>query len=966
MNIGPYEILDELGRGGAGAVFRARGPDGTEVAVKILHAVRGGKSGEPALARFERERRLLGELASEGGFVPLLDAGEGPRGPWLAMPLLEGGTLRGRLVQRERLPTDEAVALVRALALAMGRAHARGIVHRDLKPENVLFDREGRPHVADLGLAKHFLEGAPGAAASVSLSRTGEFRGTAGYMAPEQMNDAKSVGPQADVFALGAILYECLSGRPPFEGESVIELVDKATRGAFEPLGPLAPGAPRELVALVHATLAPSPAARPADGAALASRLDRAVVARAPRSRALVAAALVMAAAIAACLAAWTARRPSPAEPPRIEPARPTAPAAPSPSTPAPAAPPSPAIPDALRPLVQGHRARLAAVLGSPRLHHAAAVNAIAVSPDGSRIATAGVENFIRVWDARTGDELLTLRRHTEAATCVTYAAGDRIVSAALDGRVCVWNARTGALISARSTAPQRDDVNALALMHGGTIAFAGTKSGNVLAFSIDEPDSPPKQIHSQGPAVTAIGVSPSEQIFSGDKDGKIVVGDPLKGRLVGETRPYQALVKAVAPVDDRIHIVGYADGMLYALDLQGGPAIYWHAHPSALHALCLSKDGKLLVTAGDNLTAGEEDEVAIFELQGQKPNQLRRIRVSRPRCVAFLDPSTIAVGTFDHSIRIFDVATGRELRETPGHRGWIADIAVSADGARALTAGKDGTARLWDLASGRQLRVLEHRSMVYSTAFAPDGRLVATGAQDGAVRIWDPESGSLRATLAGHQDIVGRLLFAKDGLLASASWDGILRTWKIAPDGSGTEARSFGERHARGSSPAITFGPDARKAYYANGDAKGDWPLTVWEIETGTWMAARGGTSLGCRSIAVDRDERFVLIGTRSGELQMASLRDPLAPVERLEGHARGREITSIAISPEGHRAASAGDDGTLKLWDLATRRELDSIDLWSAIGDKPLSVAFAGDGALLVGTHRGLLLRYEIAPGR
>src|SRR5262245_49828482 len=148
MNIGPYEILGELGRGGAGAVFRARRPDRTEVAVKVLHAVPGGKSGEPAFARFERERRLLGELAREGGFVPLLDAGEGPRGPWLVMPLLEGGTLRGRLADGGSLPTAEAVALVRALALAMGRAHARGIVHRDLKPENVLFDREGRPHVA--------------------------------------------------------------------------------------------------------------------------------------------------------------------------------------------------------------------------------------------------------------------------------------------------------------------------------------------------------------------------------------------------------------------------------------------------------------------------------------------------------------------------------------------------------------------------------------------------------------------------------------------------------------------------------------------------------------------------------------------------------------------------------------------------------------------------------------------------
>src|SRR5262249_37175760 len=146
-----------------------------------------------------------------------------------------------------------------------------------------------------------------------------------------------------------------------------------------------------------------------------------------------------------------------------------------------------------------------------------------------------------------------------------------------------------------------------------------------------------------------------------------------------------------------------------------------------------------------------------------------------------------------------------------------ISDIAVSADGARALTAGKDGTARLWDLASGRELHVLEHESLVYSTAFAPEGRLVATGAHDGSVRIWDQESGFLLAKLAGHDDIVGRLLFAKDGRLASASWDGLLRTWKIAPDGTGTAARPFGQPHPHGWSAATAFGPGARSAFDAN-----------------------------------------------------------------------------------------------------------------------------------------------------
>ncbi len=263
MQLGPYELLDELGRGGVGVVFRARGPRGEEVAVKILAKVQGD-----ALARFDRERRLAGAFTAREGFVPLLDAGTAPEGPYLVMPLVSGGTLRDRL-KKGPFNVEQTLALGRALAHAIGLAHARGIVHRDLKPENVLFDGEGRPLIADLGLAKHFANDAPGASQSLSLSRAGALRGTAGYMAPEQAADARSAGPAADVFALGAILHECLSGRAAFQGESLFELLGKVAEGRVEPLV----GVPGWLAAVIDKALAKDPARRYSDGAALGEAL---------------------------------------------------------------------------------------------------------------------------------------------------------------------------------------------------------------------------------------------------------------------------------------------------------------------------------------------------------------------------------------------------------------------------------------------------------------------------------------------------------------------------------------------------------------------------------------------------------------------------------------------------------------------------------------------------------------------
>jgi serine/threonine protein kinase len=220
--IGEYEVLDELGRGAHACVYKARSPQGKLVAIKVL--AKTGKDGE-ARRRFEREQRLLAALGEPEGFVPILDSGVASEGPFFVMPFLAKGTLRARL-DKGALGVEEAYQLGRQLAVAIGWAHQRDIVHRDLKPENILFTDDGRPLISDLGIAKHFIDMAaedlpPDTAKTSGFTKMGEFLGTPTYMAPEQMTCAKTVGPQADIYSLGAILYECLAGRPPFEAKTV-------------------------------------------------------------------------------------------------------------------------------------------------------------------------------------------------------------------------------------------------------------------------------------------------------------------------------------------------------------------------------------------------------------------------------------------------------------------------------------------------------------------------------------------------------------------------------------------------------------------------------------------------------------------------------------------------------------------------------------------------------------------------
>src|SRR5262249_28111926 len=258
---GRFALEAEHKRGGMGTVWKARDLR-TErpVAIKILHS-----SAATEAQRFAREATLLADLA-HGSIVGYVADGTTPDGrPYLAMEWLDGENLAERLA-RGPLELREALTLLGATARALAVAHERGIVHRDLKPSN-LFLRRGRVEdvvVLDLGIARH-VGGAD------ALTHTGTILGTPSYMAPEQAQGLVDITPAADIFSLGCVLHECLTGAPPFVGSHVFAVLAKVL---FEDTPPL-PEAPADVEALVARMLAKQPGARPADAAALLDALAR-------------------------------------------------------------------------------------------------------------------------------------------------------------------------------------------------------------------------------------------------------------------------------------------------------------------------------------------------------------------------------------------------------------------------------------------------------------------------------------------------------------------------------------------------------------------------------------------------------------------------------------------------------------------------------------------------------------------
>ncbi len=212
--LGDYELLEMLGRGGMGVVYRAQQRSlQREVALKLI--LQGAVAREDELKRFQSEAESAAGL-EHPNIVPIFEVGETQGWHYIGMKLIRGENLSQRLA-RGPLPEREGAALIIKVARAIEFAHSQGVIHRDLKPANILIDEEGNPHVSDFGLAKRLQSGA-------SLTHTGEVLGTPAYMAPEQAESGRGeIGPACDVFSMGAILYALVTGRPPFQGATAVD-----------------------------------------------------------------------------------------------------------------------------------------------------------------------------------------------------------------------------------------------------------------------------------------------------------------------------------------------------------------------------------------------------------------------------------------------------------------------------------------------------------------------------------------------------------------------------------------------------------------------------------------------------------------------------------------------------------------------------------------------------------------------
>jgi WD40 repeat protein/serine/threonine protein kinase len=945
LRIAGYEVLRELGRGGMGVVYLARHLQlRRQVALKLILA--GPHAGEEVMARFHAEARTVARL-SHPNIVQVYEVGEHEGRPYLALEYVEGGSLEGHLARTPQPPRD-AAQLLETMARAVHHAHQQGVVHRDLKPANVLLASGGRqppvgeqtgdlrpplatPKITDFGLAKQTADSVPDV-----QTRTGAVIGTPSYMAPEQARGtAQAIGPATDVYALGVILYEMLTGRPPFLGLDVFDTLVLVCTQEPTPPSRLQARTPRDLETICLKCLHKEPHRRYLTAEALADDLRRWLDGRPIRARPV---------GPLARAARWCRRNP---------------------------------VVAALTATVI-----LATLLGSGFsvwFGVQASINANNLLVKTGQLQTRTDELETKKGELETKTEELerTALRLAAEKTAAENATREVTLQKEVVERQLLrnrWLGYAGLLENTRKEL-QGDDRDAArrdrATDFLDRCPWDMRHWEHAYLRKLCSGSQPVR--HKLPPGASAALSADGLRLATADGERKIRLWDATTGQLVrlvgvhGDEVPnVQQLVLVCISPDGRLIASGSAYGSAQLWDATTGKELAKLVRAGVPDLYCrdiaITSDGSTLITVGLLLRAGAPAnalEVVEWDLATRQPRHVvtipapaltRRVLIG-PNNRLFTAREISGEGVF---IDVWDLRSGAKL----GHCQWLGfgctALACTRDGTRIAAADQDNRVRVWDAATGQlQFTLRGHKDAPSCLAFSSDGKRLVSGAT-GELRFWDlTTEGQGLLTLPVPGADLTSLAFTADGkrLAGTAAAEVVL--WEATPE----EADALHIEHDQGRIAAAVFTPDGKRIVTGGARERQAGMVQVWDATTGELLHTLGSHTDRVVSVAVSRDGRIIVSGGgedwpkegnhhvhKPGEVKVWDAQTKQC-LRTLGDHAGA--VWTVAISPDGQRIASGSQDRTVHLYNASTGERIRTLEGHAL---EVQSVAFSPDGAYLV----------------
>ena len=1001
---GRYKLVEEIGEGGMGTVWMAQQTEPVKRAVAIK-LIKAGMDSKAVLARFEAERQALA-IMDHPNIAKVLDAGAAPDGrPFFVMELVKGVPITDYCDQRKLTPR-ERLALFLPVCHAIQHAHQKGVIHRDIKPSNVLiaqYDDLPVPKVIDFGIAK---------AAGQSLTdRTlmtsfGAVVGTPEYMSPEQASfNQLDIDTRSDVYALGVLLYELLTGTPPL------------ARKELEKAGLI------EVLRVIREQKPPKPSTRLSTADALPSiaasrsmepkkltglvrgELDWIVMKALEKDRNR---RYESANGFAADVQRYLTGEQVQAVPPSVA--------------------------YRLRTFARKNRAALltgtalcglliVGVIGTTwgmfeaQGQRAAAEKSeqvalkLAASEADARLDAIRKAEDVRQANLKLHEEKFRTETQLQRAEKMVYANrlataqrawDDNQVALAFDHlNACRWDYRgwEHALLYARFHAGQAvlddqrrpadarfsPDGKWIATAYGHTIRILDAATGQMVHSlqSADEilaicysPDGKKLAVAGLGNMVRIWETSKWTEFRSlpADRQLNYIAFSPDGTRLAGcgfrsKTQVWNVETGTVvfannsigaslcySPDGTRI-LAASSDSTARLLNASTGVEILKMWQRTSVRSVSFSPDGTRLATAGGN---GQDSAVKIWDAAsgrevrslGPFRNEVRLVRYSPDgACVATAGGTPHGV----EEIRVWEESTGRELFTLRGHTGQINSLCFSPTGNRLITSSDDYTIRIWDAVAGQALRALPIGATMYdgdtgNIAVSPNGKWIVAGMWSDVIPVWDVATGQRHLALKVENGPVRAVCFNHDSTLVAAA-GGNATVWDARTGKLFREFKGF-DKPVR----TVAFSTDGKRLFAGTGFSGSPGAIHVWDVTTGQPLPPLAGHPSPVVAMCISTDGKILASVSEGGRLHGNSVIstpgelkvwDGVTGKELFSRVSHPKQILAVCFTPDGKRVITAGDDRTVRIWDAVSGDEL-SVLRGSSVGVR--SLACSPDGKRIV----------------